>query len=478
MSHINALVNINGMPYLLGEYLDDRCWQQLNEYDVVNDITVDTSEAMRAIIDISLKDIPTNQDGSMYLIGNSALANILYGKINKYYNNYCGKLDTIRNTLKIKVNYQLENAHTGQIIRSTVEEFRLNQRNYFVKINVENTNDNPILSNFSNTIVSSITQFTHGRERMLLRITNIQLCYECVKPKPYGLRAGEMMRFSRSLEFPILDGTEDSIYEYHRRMQNSQLFPDDGLHREGPDIVDFNPPRWANTTAFYHFENRYNSLILHENEIYDRKIRVVEIPCGTINVNRSFYINPGHQLIFKFSIWKNDIAIINEPAKLAKALHIYNNEYTHDYPCDHEHNSHSHHHDQSSDLLYRMLDDRRDMDNKQNDAINKLNNIIVNNIYPVLKKLNDEVSDDNLPNIETLPVNENDNNDHDDQHNHHSPHHHNKKRIMELFNTVKSILIEIEQLKNKDGTTYQEIDDETLQEIIDNAVDSTKPDDI
>ena len=467
MSHINALININGMPYLLGEYLDHRCWQQLNEYDVVNDITVDTSEAMRAIIDISLKDIPTNQDGSMYLIGNNALANILCNKIDKYYNNYCGKLDTIRNTLKIKVNYQLENAHTGQIIRSTVEEFRLNQRNYFVKINVDNTNDNPILSNFSNTIVSSINQFTHGRERMLLRITNIQLCYECVKPKPYGLRSGEMMRFSKSLEFPILNGSEDSIYEYHRRMQNSQLFPDDGLHREGPDIVDFNPPRWANTTAFYHFENKYNSLILHENEIYDRKVRVVEIPCGTINVNRSFYINPGHQLIFKFSIWKNDIALINEPTKLAKALHIYNNEYNNDYSCDHYH-----HNNQSADLLYKMLEDRRAMDSKQNDAINKLNNIIVNNIYPELKKLNDEVSDDNLPVVENLPINEN-----DEQH-HYSHHHNHKKRIMELFNTVKIILNEIEKLKNKDSTIYEEIDDETIQEIVNNAVDLTKPDDL
>ena len=481
MNHINALVNVNGIPYLLGEYLDHNCWQQLNEYDVTNEIVVDTTEAMRAIIDISLRDIPTNRDGSMYLNGNNSLSNILLNHISKYYNNFYGKLDTIKGALKIKVNYQLENAHTGQIIRSTIEEFRIPQRNYFVKINVDNTNDNPILTNFSNTIVSSISQFTHGRERMILRITNIQLCYECVKPNLFstGNRVGDMMRFNNNPSVPPIPNDFGSMYNYHQQMQSSQLFPNDGLHREGPDITPFNPPRWAEVNPFYHFEDDFNSLILHENEINDKRTRIMELPCGVINVNRSFYINPGHQLVFKFSIWKNDTAVINDPSKIAEALHIKHTYLPNYIPSDYDnhhyeyHNFHHHDHDDKiKNMIFKILNERKQMDYKQNDTINKLNNMIVNNIYPILKKLDNDIDeDDNLEEIPNLPTNDENN------HQEHSHHHNKHKHLNELYNTIKNILIEIESLKNKENdVTYEEIDDETIASIIANAVNSTRID--
>jgi len=475
MSHINALVNINGIPYLLGEYLDHNSWQQLNEYDVTNDIVVDTSEPMRAIIDVSLRDIPTNQDGTLYLVGNSTLQSVLLKKINRFYNEYCGKLDTIRSYLKIKVNYQLEDARTGHIIRTTMEEFRLNQRNLFVKINTNNTNNNPILSNYSNTIVSNITQFTHGRERMLLRITNIQLCYECIKPNILSPRVNSMRNYVNPVEFNPYTNNDYEMYEYHRRMQNSQLFPENGLNRQGPDITPFTPPRWSMNSMFYHFENNYHNLVLHENEIYDKKLRVVEVPCGVINVNRSFYINPGHQLIFKFSIWKNDLTVFNDPYMIAHSLHICNTEYN----CDnhyHEHDHHdSYHHDDKNNLLYKMLKDRKDMDSKQNDAINKLNNMIVNSIYPILKKLNtDSETDVEVPDsVPTLPT-ENESTDNQ----HHHDHHNHKKHIAELYKTIEDILKEIEELKQSssdDSTPYEEITDGIIDDIINNANNITNP---
>lgn len=481
MSHINALVNVNGIPYLLGEYLDNRSWQQLNEYDVTNEIIIDTSEAMRAVIDISLRDIPLNQDGSMYVVGNNSLSSILLGKINKYYNKYCGKLDVLKNTLKIKVNYQLENASTGQIIRSTIEEFRLNNRSFFVKINVNNTNDNPILTNFYNTIVSNITQFTHGRERMLLRITHIQLFYECVRPNPLAPRVGDTMRIGRSLNYQILPESDNDMYEYHRHMQSSQLFPDDGINQNGTNFSGFNPPRWAMNTAFYHFEDNYNSIILHENEIYDRKMKILEIPCGQINVNRAFYINPGHQLVFKFSIWKNDIAIINNPIELAKSLHIANNEYQSNVPIDYHHSHHIHHdHTCDNDLLYKMLVDRKEMDYKQNDTINKINNIITNKIYPALKSLQGEAVEDNLDTIENLPVKPDIEEDNYPLYKPHDP-------IGKLFQMTKNILKEIKALQEKDkeiesnigniNDNYQELTEDNIEDIVQNAVDSTKPSD-
>jgi len=461
MSHINALMNINGIPYLLGEYLDHACWQNLNEYDVENNIVVDTTENMRAIIDVSLRDIPTNRDGSMFLTGNSSLNKVLLAKINKFYNEYCGKLDTVKNYLKVKVNYQLEDVRTSKIIRSTVEEFRLNNKAYFQKVNVNNVDDNYIISNYYGTEPSAISQFTHGRERMLLRITNIELCYECVKPSVSMPKNGHMRRFADDMEFPM-NPDNTYMYNYHRHAQSSQYFPDDGLNRQGADIAKYDIPKWAMTTAYYHFEDEGNLLVLHEQEIHDRKNKLLELPCGVINVNRSFYIQPGHQLIFKFSIWKNDTAIIYKPLNLAKALHVPFTEYGDQYYHNHHGNNHN------DDLIYRMLDDRKDMDNRQNDAINKLNNMIINNIYPILRKLDSELEDDDLDNIHDLPT---------DNYQHHSHHHDHSRRdrIRKLYETIKSLSDELEELKNNNDN-YQEITDEQLEDIINNAFDSTRPD--
>jgi len=226
---------------------------------------------------------------------------------------------------------------------------------------------------------------------------------------------------------------------------------------------------------FYHFENNYHNLVLHENEIYDKKLRVVEVPCGVINVNRSFYINPGHQLIFKFSIWKNDLTVFNDPYMIAHSLHICNTEYN----CDnhyHEHDHHdSYHHDDKNNLLYKMFKDRKDMDSKQNDAINKLNNMIVNSIYPILKKLNtDSETDVEVPDsVPTLPT-ENESTDNQ----HHHDHHNHKKHIAELYKTIEDILKEIEELKQSssdDSTPYEEITDGIIDDIINNANNITNP---
>ena len=65
-AHVNGFVDLNGVPYLLGEYLDKRTFQQVDRSVIKSEINVDLSEAMRAVIDINVDDIEVNDNIVIY----------------------------------------------------------------------------------------------------------------------------------------------------------------------------------------------------------------------------------------------------------------------------------------------------------------------------------------------------------------------------------------------------------------------------
>ena len=305
--HTNAFLDLNGVPYLVAEYLDRSQFRQLDRSWIQNEIFIDTTEAMRAVVDITINDIGKRGDGSPSVMGNGRKYSNLLKAISWHTDRLHHRFDVIKPGMIVRVNYRLENRKTGQIIRTTSEDVRVKDRTYFIDINPKDINDNGIVSNMMTTIVSSINNFTHGLDGMILRMTSIQLFYETVK-RGYGLK-----------HIPDVFNP----YEHHLHNQNRHTIGVNGTC-SCDDVLDnpIHPPDWFMLNRFYRFENLGKDITLHTQEIFDKSNRVGLIPCGVIHVNRIFSINAGHRIIFKISVWKNDVVAVVNTQKIAKALGV------------------------------------------------------------------------------------------------------------------------------------------------------------
>lgn len=370
--HTNVFVDLNGVPYLLAEYLDRETFQHVDRSVIRSEIVIDQSDAMRAIIDINIDDIGKRAtDGLLSVVGNTTKQNKLIKSIEVHNEQMHHQLRVLRRGIIMRINYQLENCRTGQVIRSMVEDLRINDRNYFLDINSNDINDNAIIVNFCDTLVSTINNFTHGRDRMLLRITNIQMLYECVHPSPRMPHIKQSMCYNTDGIIP--QGHHDDIdyFKYHDKMQNHHIIGNPGCCHDGlTDSGLVSPMMWSSFNRFYQFDNNYEDIILHGQEINDPLCKTSLIPCGTIVVNRTFIINPGHRLIFKFCIWKNDCVIVNDTTRVIQALKapLIENVNGCNCNCDH-HNEES---NNSYDSLVNDIKTIKESDNNQNNMIVKI----------------------------------------------------------------------------------------------------------
>lgn len=423
--HVNAFIDLNGLPYLLGEYLDNRNYQYLDKALIKSEINIDQSEAMRAVVDISIDDIGRKaSDGSINQIGNNTKMHKLLKMISDNVQRFDHQLDTLRKGIVIRVNYQLENQKTQQVIRSMTEDLKIKDRNYFMSINSENINDNAIIVNFSDSIVSTINEFTHGLDRMILRITNIQMFYECVKRNPVIPNVRQTLTSNNCSPLQSTYGTEYDMYMYHNQMQNQHFmgYPSNIIYNGyGYEDTSCNVPPHATFNRFYHFDNMGKDMCLHQQEIYDTRNNVVLLSCGNVKVNRAFVINPGHRIIFKFCIWKNDLTIFNDTRCVAEALQTPFIDCTPDEgSCDHNHHCH-HDHEINPDYetLIRLYHGLHETTNRQNCMINylmeKINTLgdmiesLLSNINPE-EPIEPEVPDESI-NPSEDPINPSDNSD-------------------------------------------------------------------
>jgi len=390
-NHVNAFVDLNGIPYLLSEYLDCNTFQQVDRSLIYSEIIVDQSDAMRAVVDISIDDIgKRHSDGYPAIVGNNTKHRNLLKMIADSCHMMNHQLNVFRRGIVIRVNYQLENYRTRQVIRSAVESFRITDRNYFLDINPRDTSDNGIIVNFCNTLVSTVNEFTHGQDPMMIRVTNIQMCYEMVKTSPHMPRIKQsLMGRADAGYLPTQPMSRDNqLYYHHQMMQNHHLLPGwdpNSYHPEDPNRIM--PNTWSMFNRFYRFDNNGKDIILHDQEINNPMTQVALIPCGIVRVNRTFMINPGHRIIFKFSIWKNDVTVVHDASQVARALEApipYCDHHHHHmipphplkHECDCHHHEPPHHPDHiiypDYENMLNMLEESRNMEYQQNQVINQL----------------------------------------------------------------------------------------------------------
>ena len=315
--HTNAFLQMHGIPYLLAEYCDRENIRQIDRSMIYTAVDVDTTEAMRAIIDISIDDIGRRaSDGKPNVISNHKMQEDVVHSIRKIFRHAEKSLPVIRGGLVVRVNYRIENGRTGQVIRSVYEDIRVPERQYF--IDTCGVNETAIITNFSSTQVSTINQFTHGMDPMTLRITSVQLCYEVMKAnnlQPRGRIDKPYQRMEDLCPRPYYETY--GVYEYHKDKQNLQYL---GEPMYGCALDRIYPYDWFGYNRLYHFDNNCRDIILHMDDIYDKHAGTTLIECGRLMVNRAFIINPGERLIFKLCIWKNDLALFPDTTPIAEAL--------------------------------------------------------------------------------------------------------------------------------------------------------------
>lgn len=380
-THTNAFIDLNGVPYVLAEYLDRWNFQQIDRSLIKSEINVDQSESMRAIVDISVDDIGKRaSDGLPAIVGNRTKQKELLKMVADNAERFDRQLDVLKRGIILRVNYQLENQSNGQVIRSMCEDLRINDRCYFMDINPRNVDDNAIIVNFSDCMVSTINEFTHGSTRMVIRVTRVQMFYECVKKDPKMPRIKQSM-INRGYPnyLPTSYGTEEDMYQYHNNMQNRHFlghYNGNGMgwcECDDPGMIS--PPVWTSFNRFYHFDNYGNDIIFHPQEINDPMCKTILLGAGTINVNRAFVINPGHRIIFKFSIWKNDVTVVSNTRGIARALKVPMEEQYHEHHHHHDNNHCHNHHDPiepDKETLIRLYHELQHTNDRQNAAINSI----------------------------------------------------------------------------------------------------------
>jgi hypothetical protein len=238
------------------------------------------------------------------------------------------QFNTLRRGIIVRVNYQIENSHTGQILRKMSEDLRIFDREYYLDINGRDINDNALITNFSSTLVSTVNSFTYGMEQMLFRITKVQLFYETLRadvPKAKQLQQCQPYREAWPEGVPYnpipeyLFSNDKNIWNYHNEHQRVQRIG-------GPESLTTNglisPPLMSSFNRFYHFTQSGDNIILHAQEINDPRAQIALLPCGVIHVNRRFVINPGHRIVFRINIFKNDCMIVNDTTEIAKVLQV------------------------------------------------------------------------------------------------------------------------------------------------------------
>ena len=359
-----TFLDLNGVPYIHGEYLDRSQIRQIDRSMVRSEVTIQQDNQSRVVVDCSINDIGLRgSDGMPDVVGNLSKQRNLMKLIQANYERLDHTLDVIRGGITLTVEYRLEDATTGFVISTFQNAFTIPNREYYLDINPHDVNDNAIISHFADTMVSAVNEFAHGHRRIMMRITGINMSYCMLTRDPKNWVGPNAVLRPSVQPLPTCYGTEFDYY-YHDQMQANHMMDVHGCgcHPSDPS----RPPSWMNFNRFYHFDDNGKILVLHHDEIHDPSCKTMRVPCGRVTMNRLVEVRPGTRVVFRFSVWKNDITVMNDVSAVAKSLqaptanwHCSGHQFCGDIAPDNE-------------TIIRLLKDAVNANCEQNRVINSL----------------------------------------------------------------------------------------------------------
>ena len=280
---INAFLDIRGYPYILNDYLEDVAFKQIDQSVISNNITITNTETNRSIVDISIDDTkPISGNRVKY----AKLIETVFKNVRRDQQNI---LPVLQKVLVVHVNYQLENQRTGKILKSATERLAVKNRDYYLDINVHSISDNAmdscLITNFNDSMTTTVTEFLHGSETMICRITGIELFYPAVTHH----------------------------HHHHKHPHHNLKMNDVKLYDHVCHDYQYND--------LYHFENHGTDIHLHQEEIEDKAgDSLTLIPVGSVELDKSFIVNTARKITFRYSIWKADTIMVKNTKRIEEIL--------------------------------------------------------------------------------------------------------------------------------------------------------------
>lgn len=296
---VNAFVLVGSKPFLLGYYLNNYQYNNLDTSLLSNGISIDTSVDGQALITINIDQTKKAGDGTPILTGNAEKREELEQAVMSRREFIAhNRFPVIKKGLVVRINYRLENQRTGVPIKSVTEDFKIYDSgfNYFAE--GVNAADPALVVNFSDSVIASVNQFTHGVDPVVLRVNTVHLYYEGIMPgipKPKTPRNVSLMTFG----YPVLQPPCDFK---------------DNKHLEDP--------RFKSINNLYRFGSDNSDIFLNQSEI-DLAKRVELIECGAFYINKAFVVSPVQRILFKVSVWKDDMIVVSDTYRIANILGIY-----------------------------------------------------------------------------------------------------------------------------------------------------------
>ena len=329
IDRINAFSVLDGYPYLLDDYLENINFRQIDPSMMTNGMSI-RSEEKHTHVDININDtIPLTGNKMKY----AHLIDRLFFYMRTKHHNI---LPVLQNKLIAQISYQLENYHTGEILRSAQERLTIQDRNYYIADNLpgvaNNDVDSCIVTNFKDSLTTAVMEITHGYSWIVCRITKIELFYPAV------------------------------INGYYHYSYPPTVVPwnqDPRWYQDQKDLPKFS----HRCNNLYHFSKDGTSIQLHGDEIEKLACENISlVPCGVIKSNRTFAVNHGSRITFRYNVWKSDLVMIKDSKRIEEILGGAPRKFV----------------NESIDDLQNKIDDIRDVNFKQDGKLNDINTQLKN----------------------------------------------------------------------------------------------------
>lgn len=294
---INAFIDVKGVPYLCGYYLNNVAFQNLSATQVESSISVDNTIEGRTLVDIKIDDLDHDDNGLILPTGNFEKREQLEQMIMNY-RDYIGlnSFEVVKNGLVVQINYRIEDRVSGRTIKVSTDSYTIYNSGFYSYIGDTNIADPAVVLKYCDSAVAAINQFSYGIQDLVLRINSIHLYYACVPS----------IRKHRPVHYP-------PHYAYGYPVPSPTISRDP---RYGCRLNEYR-------NDLYRFGNNNKDIFINKDEVENEREDIRLIPCGAKYINRAFAIAPMQRILFKFTVWKNDLTIVPDTYRIANILGIY-----------------------------------------------------------------------------------------------------------------------------------------------------------
>lgn len=175
-------------------------------------------------------------------------------------------IDVLQKALLMEIHYQVENKRTGEIVRSFTIKSIIRNIEHFTNVNPDDINDNIVLTNSYDYVNTTISEYVHGSDRTICRVVDIDFSY--------------------------------------------LVIPEDFVNQWGDNI-------------FYHFIDNYSHILMDSWRIEDKDTKTIKVPLGLVSIDRTFDVDIAHKVLFKVSMWRNDVIFVSDTTDIAKSIGVF-----------------------------------------------------------------------------------------------------------------------------------------------------------